>query len=69
VSADWANRGVSEAADDEMELTEAADTVEAQRRPQIGHETTVSGGGTSWVRAERERARGHSAGGTTERGE
>jgi hypothetical protein len=52
-----ANRGVSGAADDEAELTEAADTTGTQRRSQNGRETTASGDGTSWVRAERESVR------------
>jgi hypothetical protein len=65
----WANREVSGAADDEVELTEAADMAGAQRRSQNGGETTASGGGTFRACTDQERARGRSAGGATGQGE
>jgi hypothetical protein len=46
---------VSRVAGDKAEVTEVTNTARAQRRPQNGRETTASGGGTPWARAQSER--------------
>jgi hypothetical protein len=59
------NQEVSHVASKEAELTEATCTTETQRRPQNGRRITVSFTG---VHTERERGRGCSVEGATERG-
>jgi hypothetical protein len=64
------NQGVSQAADEEAELTEVVGTAETQRWPQNERRTTESGGRASWcTRRVRERERGSSTWGATRRGE
>jgi hypothetical protein len=64
-----ANQRVSRVADSEAELTEATDEMRARRWSQNGCRSTVGGGGALSSRAERERGRGGSAEGASERGE
>jgi hypothetical protein len=63
-----ANRGVSRVVGDKAELTETTYTVGARRRPPNRRETTERGDETPWACAKRERGRGCSAEGSTERG-
>jgi hypothetical protein len=65
-----ANRGVSQVADGEAELTEATDGERARRRSQNGQRSPTSGGGTCLVACTgQERGRESSTEGASERGE